>query len=308
MAVSRLGPADSDLRAQARSGHRTAPPVPDRAVFWFGCNLVRHGEVIRASARLLEAVGVAAETAGGPANCCGATQEASARITEGMGRRTVEGFNARLAGAEHGQVITWCPSCHMNMQDVMAPVTPTNFETTHITEVLHARQDRLRALLARPVPVRVLLHRHLGFQPRVPVNSLVADLLRLIPGLTLVDDPLAVPGHMCSSLSGVPGALAAAQRATLDAMAASGADTLATIFHSCHRESVVLERGRPRLRVANWIHLLAESAGWPAEDGYKAIRNAEDPRAALGETGLAAAGEAVFERLMEPELRKAPVV
>ena len=277
---------------------------PDRAVFWFGCNLVRHGEVIRTTARLLEAVGVEAETAGGPSHCCGATQEASARITEGMGRRTVEAFNATGSG----QVITWCPSCHMNMQDVMAPVTPARFETAHITEVLHARRDRLRALLARPVPARVLLHRHLGFQPRVPVNDLVADLLRLVPGLELVEHPLAVPGHMCSSLSGVKGALAAAQQATLDAMAETGASTLATIFHSCHRESVTLERGRPGLRVANWIHLLAESAGWECEDGYKAIRNAEDPRAALGEAGLQAAGEAAFERLMEPELRKPPVV
>ncbi len=277
---------------------------PDRAVFWFGCNLIRHGEVIRASARLLEAVGVDAAPAGGPAHCCGATQEANARIAEGMGRRTVEAFNA--TGRE--QVITWCPSCHMNMRDVMAPVTPTNFETAHITEVLHARRDRLRPLLTRPVKARVLLHRHLGFQPRVPVNGLVAELLRLIPGIALVEHPLAVPGHMCSSLSAVPGALAAAQRATLDAMAAAGADTLATVFHSCHRESVALERGRPGLRVANWIHLLSESAGWPVEDGYKALRNAGDPRAALGEGGLAAAGEAAFERLMEPELRRPPVV
>jgi Fe-S oxidoreductase len=278
-------------------------PVPDRAVFWFGCNLVRHGEVVRASARLLEAVGLDAAPAGGPAHCCGATQEANARITEGMGRRTVEAFNA--TGRE--QVVTWCPSCHMNMQDVMAPVTPTRFSTAHISEVLHARRDRLWPLLARPVRARVLLHRHLGFQPRVPVNDLVADILRLIPGLTLVEHTLAVPGHMCSSLAGVPGALAAAQRATLEAMVAAGADTLCTIFHSCHREAVALERGRD-IRVANWIHLLAESAGWPCEDGYKALRNAEDPRAALGEAGLAAAGEAAFERLMEPELRKASAV
>ena len=37
----------------------------DRAVFWYGCNMTRHGELIRTSARLLEAVGVAAEPAGG---------------------------------------------------------------------------------------------------------------------------------------------------------------------------------------------------------------------------------------------------
>ena len=279
----------------------TVTPLPDRAVFWFGCNLVRHGEVIRTSARLLEAVGVEAVTAGGPSNCCGATQEASARITEGMGRRTVEAFNA--TGRE--QVITWCPSCHMNMQDVMAPVTPARFETTHITQVLHDRRDRLRPLLTRPVPARVLLHRHLGFQPRVPVNDLVADILRLIPGLELVDHPLAVPGRHGSSLGGVPGALAAAQQATLDAMAKSGADTLATIFHSCHRESVTLERGRPGCA---WR---TGSTCWPrARAGTRrtATRRSATPGipAPRWARRVAAAGEAAFERLMEPELRKAP--
>lgn len=275
----------------------------EHAVFWYGCNLLRHGEVVRLSARLLEAVGVEAAPAGGPAHCCGATQEANARITEAMGRRTVEAFNA--TGRE--RVITWCPSCHMNMQDLMAPVTPARFATAHITEVLWERRERLAPLLSRPVPARVLLHRHLGFQPRVAVNDMVAGLLRLVPGLVVVEHPLAVPGHMCSSLAGVPGALAAAHRVTLEAMAESGADTLCTLFHSCHREAVALERGRP-LRVANWIHLLAESAGWPFEDSYKSWRNAGDKRAAIGEAGLAAAGEAAFERLVEPELRKPPAV
>ena len=43
-------------------------------------------------------------------------------------------------------------------------------------------------------------------------------------------------------------------------MEEAGADTLATVFHSCHREAVALERGRP-IRVANWIHLLADAMG-----------------------------------------------
>jgi hypothetical protein len=60
------------------------------------------------------------------------------------------------------------------------------------------------------------------------------------------------------------------------------------------------------VRVANWIHLLAESLGWPAEDGYKALRNAPDPRAALAPEEMEAVGEVVFSRLMEPELRKTP--
>jgi len=275
----------------------------DRAVFWYGCNMTRHGEVIRATTRLLEAVGMDAAPAGGPAHCCGSPKDANARINEGMARRTIQGFNA----SGRAQVVTWCPSCHMNMQDSMAPVTPTNFETVHVTEVLHARQDRLRPLLTRPVKARVLLHGHLGFNGRLPVNDLVPGLLRLIPGLEVVEHPYRAPGHMCSSIAAVPGALADAQRATLAAMAETGADTLCTIFHSCHRETVGLEQNHP-ITVVNWIHLLAASAGIPAEDGYKAMRNAADPRAALGEARIEAVGEVPFARLVEPELRKPPPV
>ncbi len=55
-------------------------------------------------------------------------------------------------------------------------------------------------------------------------------------------------------------------------------------------------------------HLLAASLGWPAEDGYKALRNAEDLRAALSPDALDAVGEVAFGRLLEPQLRRpAPV-
>jgi Fe-S oxidoreductase len=275
---------------------------PDTAVFWYGCNMTRHGEVIRATARILELVGIPNAPAGGPAHCCGSPKDASARIAEGMARRTVAAFNASGTAS----VITWCPSCHMNMQDSMAPVTPTNFETVHVTEVLHARRDRLAPLLSRRVEARVLVHAHHGFNGRVAVNDIVPGLLRLIPGVTVQEHPCRAPGHMCSSIAGVPGALADAQRATLAAMADAGADTLCTIFHSCHRESVALERHG--IAVRNWIHLLAESLGIPAEDDYKAWRNAEDPRAAVGADRIEAAGEVAFTRLLEPELRKPPPV
>ncbi len=281
---------------------------PDtRATFWYGCNMTRHGEIIRLSTQILAAVGVDAAPAGGPGYCCGSPQEKNARIAAGMAERTVTKFNqaARQSGRE--QVITWCPSCHMNMDDVMAPVTETAFETQHITQLLHARADRLRGALTHPVQARVLVHAHHGFNGRVPVNTDVPDLLGMIPGLSVVQTELRIPGHMCSAIAATPGGLADAHRATLAAMAATGADTLATIFHSCHREAVTLERGRP-IRVANWIHLLAEAMGLAHIDEYKTWRNAADPRAALGETRIAAAGDLAFDRLVEPELRRAPPI
>ncbi len=278
--------------------------VSDQAgvTFWYGCNMTRHGELVRLTMRLLQAVGVSADASGGPAACCGSPKEADARISAGMAARTVQAFNAR--GSR--QVATWCPSCHMNMQDFMAPATPANFETLHVTQVLHQHREALRPLLRHTVPARVMLHRHLGFDSRVPVNDCVAGLLEMIPGLELTLQP-PLPGHMCWSLGNVPGALARGQQETLDAMAAAGADTLCTIFHSCHREGVGLERTHP-IRVKNWVHLLAEAAGWDFTDDYKTWRNAADPRAEVGAGGIAAAGDVVFDRLVEPELRKAPLV
>jgi hypothetical protein len=60
--------------------------------------------------------------------------------------------------------------------------------------------------------------------------------------------------------------------------------------------------------VVNWIHLLAEAMGLAYTDEYKAWRNAEDPRAAIGATRIEAAGDLAFERLVKPELSRPPAV
>jgi hypothetical protein len=162
-------------------------------------------------------------------------------------------------------------------------------------------------LLVNEVPLRVLVHEHVGFDARVPVNTLVPDLLRLIPGVEVLEPKLRVPGHMCSAIAGVPGALSQAQCDLLEEAEATGAEAVVTIFHSCHRELVTLERGR-YLQVLNWVHLLARSIGWEAVDEYKAWRNATDPRGVIGEERIDAAGETAFARLTEPELMKSVLV
>jgi hypothetical protein len=86
-------------------------------------------------------------------------------------------------------------------------------------------------------------------------------------------------------------------------MREAGADTLVTIFHSCHRELVGLERDHG-IRVVNWVHLLAEGMGWAYQDDYKTWRNAADPLAAIGAERVAAAGEAAVRKLVAPELSR----
>lgn len=270
----------------------------NRLTFWFGCNMLRHAELIRLSMQLLERAGFDVEAAGGPGYCCGTPHDHAPGAASAMASRTVERFNAASQNEGRGTVVTWCPSCHMHMSDIMSPGTATQFDIAHITEVLAEAGDKLAPLLVHPVRRRVLLHRHIGFATHVPVNDRVASLLARIPELTLVDGP-AVPGHMCSSLGGVPGALKGAIAETWQAAAASGCDTLATIFHSCHREVAALD-GRDGIAVRNWVHLVAEAMGLDAGDAYRGWRQGEAPDAAA----IARADPRLYAKLVEPELNK----
>jgi len=47
----------------------------DRVTFWFGCNMLRHAEMIRLSIRLMERVGYDVNAVGGPAYCCGTAHD-----------------------------------------------------------------------------------------------------------------------------------------------------------------------------------------------------------------------------------------
>jgi Fe-S oxidoreductase len=270
----------------------------DRITFWFGCNMLRHAEMIRLSIMLLERVGYDVGAAGGPAYCCGTAHDHQPRGASNMAERTVARFNAAADKEGRSTVVTWCPSCHMHMSDIMAPGNQATFDIAHITELLADRAERLTPLLSTPVRRRVLLHRHLGFATHVPVNSRVADLLSRIAGLELVEGP-AHPGHMCSALAAVPGALAAAASATWAAAAAARADTVCTIFHSCHRELAAVD-GREGICVRNWVQLVAEAMGIEASDAYLGWRKGGAPDIAAIER----ADPYMYRKLVEPELRK----
>jgi hypothetical protein len=153
-----------------------------------------------------------------------------------------------------------------------------------------------------PVRRRVLLHRHMGFATHVAVNDRVASLLSRIEGLVLVEGP-AHPGHMCSALATVPGALKKAASETWSAAIANHVDTVCTIFHPCHRELVVLD-GRNDIGVRNWVQLVAEAMGVDASDAYRDWRKGAAPDIAAIER----ADPSRYQSLVEPEIRNAPIL
>jgi Fe-S oxidoreductase len=154
----------------------------DRVTFWFGCNMLRHAEMIRLSIMLLERAGCNVNAVGGPAYCCGTAHDHEPRASSTMAARTVGRFNEAAATDGRDKVVIWCPSCHMHMSDIMAPGNTTHFDIAHVSEILSDRAAQLAAVMTTPVRRRVLLHRHTGFANHVDVNGRVADVLSRIRG------------------------------------------------------------------------------------------------------------------------------
>ena len=275
----------------------------NRVTFWFGCNMLRHAEMIRLSVMLLEKAGFDVAAAGGPAYCCGTTYDATPHAASSMAGRTVEKFNNAAQTDDRGTVVTWCPSCHMHMSDIMSPGNQTAFDVAHLSEILADSADRLAPFLVKPVKRRVLLHCHAGFaSTHVPVNERVRQLLSRIDGLELVEGP-SHPGHMCGSVSAVPGALKVEISEAWNAAVTGQCDTLATIFHTCHREFSILD-GRDGVRVRNWVHLVAEAMGVESSDAYMSWRQGKAPDV----EAIERADPNHYTKLVEPELRKPPPI
>jgi Fe-S oxidoreductase len=274
--------------------------MPQTVTFWYGCNAVRHGDILRASVALLDAIGVEAKPAGGPAYCCGTAKDANLRAAEGMAVRAVENFNT--LGRD---VVTWCPSCHRHMAGYIESYTQPAFTYSHITQILHANRDRLKARLTRPVARRVMLHEHFGFY-EIDVNPLVRDLLALVPSLEMIAPHDSAPGHMCSALASNPAAFGDVSTAMCALAREHKVDDVVTVFHSCQRMLCGLAASEP-FGVVNYVNILAQSLGVDRSDDYGKWKLAESDEALMtmiGEERIARMGETVFRSEVLPELRK----
>lgn len=276
--------------------------MTEKIVFWYGCNVLRHGDIIHACLDILRLLDIDARAAGGPDYCCGSVKDANQTAADGMARRTVTKFN----DMHRERVVAWCPSCHAHMTSFMGKAYQPDFGLTYLVDLLYERRDALASLLRYPVPMRVLVHKHVGFNDKVAVNDRVPALLGLIPGVEVVNDDYAAPGYMCSLLATVPAAMADMVRETTRRVAAHRADAVVTVYHQCYRELVGLEP-YANIRTFNYIHLLAQSIGLKYEDEYKAWKNAgANAGAVIGEKRVEQVGVQFFERALLPELMKRP--
>jgi Cysteine-rich domain len=272
--------------------------MKDQITFWLGCNVLRHGDIVHTCVEILKRLDIDAVTVGGPNYCCGTVRHANVTASGGMGTRNASKLND--IGRE--KVVAWCPACYVQTDRFTRKFNETDFTLSHFTSLLYENRDNLAKMLTVPVRRRVVLHKHHGPGNDLPVNSMVPEVLRLIPDLDLVDTDVLAPSYMCAELSSVTEAMADVVSNAVKSVKDAEADTLVTIHHPCQAQLCVLERSHD-FKVVNYVTLLAESMGLSYSDDYKTWRNAEgDVRGVIGMERIQRAGPDMFERTIIPEL------
>ncbi|MCP5149202.1 MAG: (Fe-S)-binding protein [Ectothiorhodospiraceae bacterium] len=269
--------------------HRPVRRAP--VLFYLGCNAIRTPNVLLDAMTVLDALEVDYEVAGGPAACCGIVHTR----TEGSiaaGGQVLATTLDRFERFHAERVLSWCPSCQLQIGETLKGFRRTPFELDHVTAFLVEHAAGLRERWTTPVPRRVVLHAHDGFGD---FGRNVETLLDSIPGLERVDT-IVEAGYTCGAAgSDRAPALKARDRARLfERVRASGVDTVVSLYHGCHR-SLIADGLREGFDVVNFTALLVEALGeTPHHDGFRAMR-AQDPDSVVEAAGryLAANGAAV---------------
>lgn len=263
-------------------------------LFYTGCNVLRTPHIVLNVMDILDAMQFDFDVVGGTAHCCGVYQfqEADLPTYERMGHRTFQRFGQ--SGAS--KVLTWCPTCTKNFDELEKDVEEPFFDLGHISEFLAANLEALKARFVDQPKRRVVIHEHLGIGATV---DSIRRLLSAVPNLELVE--LVQDSGFSYACGGqaakFKGREQAIHRALAEGAVASGADTIVTMYHSCHRALAGAEVAYP-LRVVNFTDILAEALGRGGHPDYYRLYKtggAMDEAVAAARTFLASNGVRVDE-------------
>ena len=268
---------DEALLARLGQGVRkgTAPGEQADFVFYTGCNVLKTPHIALYALDVMDALGISYEVMGGPTHCCGIQQlRAGDLATFG---RVAESALDKLSASKTKQVISWCPSCHVQFTEMTLPAAETTrgakpFEMTPFTLFVHKHLDRLRPLLRNPVPLRIALHKHPGVRG---VVAAAEEILRAVPGVELVDLAQPAVGLQANDLKPLPAHRRALQEAELKAAEEAHIDALVALYHSDHRELCAHERDFP-FQILNLYEVVGLSMGLYYEDSFKRLKLMQD--------------------------------
>jgi len=282
--LSRLQLSADDLRRLGQ-GQRSSGPEDAEApdyVFYSGCNVLKTPHMALLSLDIMDRLAISYRVLGGPSHCCGIMHYREGDLA-GSGRMatgTIEKF-VRTGATE---VLSWCPSCHVQYSEVALPTYERAsgtrpFEMTPFLIFLDRHLDQLRPHLVRPVNQRIALHLHRGI---AGVTEAARRLVGAVPGVEIVD--LAQPeiGLMSNYLRPLPELQARLQLAELTAAEAAGVDALAAVYHADHRDLCAHERDWP-FAIINVLEVIGASMGLARTDHFKRLKIKQDVDAILAD-------------------------
>ena len=242
-------------------------------LFYTGCNVLRTPHIVLNVMDILDAMQLDFDVVGGTSHCCGVYQfqEADLPTYERMGHRTFQRFGQ--SGAS--KVLTWCPTCTKNFDELEKDVEEPFFDLGHISEFLAANLETLKARFVDQPKRRVVIHEHLGIGATV---DSIRKLLGAVPNLELVE--LVQDSGFSYACGGQAAKFKdreqAIHRALAEGAVAAGADTIVTMYHSCHRALAGAEAAYP-LRVVNFTDVIAEALGRGGHPDYYRLYKAGGP-------------------------------
>lgn len=246
--------------------HDAAPDI----VFYTGCNVIKTPHIALLVLEVLDALDVSYEVMGGTAACCGIQQfkQGDMKTAGRVGFNTIE----RLSRPGAQKVLSWCPSCQIQLGEVALPAYEDTrgtmpFDLSPITEFFASRLDDLRPLFVHPVNRRVALQERSALPG---IMAAVKAILGAIPGLEVVALDVPVLSTQANHLSVLPKFKAELRAREFAAAAEAGVTTFASIFHACHRELVPFQPD-VSFELLNFMELVGESMGIRIPDLYKRL-------------------------------------
>jgi len=257
--------------------------IPDKpeardAVLYLGCQALKTPHFVREAMDVLTALGMDFATIGGPANCCGSVHQNFGK-DYAIAEKVSEAASARIMAFQPNNVLTVCPNCTHQYENVVSKKTDLPFEMAHYYDFLLERAAALK--FVKPLNLRIGLHRHLGSSHHQDRHGdACAELLGKVPGVKVVELPafeeLGALCYMRAARGVTQERYEEIMQAIFGAAVAESCDVVATIYHSCQRE-LCHEDHRGPFKVRSVPGLLAEALGCPPrEDLFREYKRLGD--------------------------------
>jgi Fe-S oxidoreductase len=271
---------------------------PADFIFYTGCNVLKTPHIALLALDIMDTLGISYQVMGGPSHCCGVLQMRAGdpEMSGRMGSTSIE----KMLYSKSGQVLSWCPSCYVQFTETTLPAMERQrgarpFEMTPFIRFLWTRLDDLKPHLRERVALRIAMHRHPGV---AGVMEAAGDILRAVPGVTLVDLNQPAVGLQSVNLAVLPDYRRKLELSELEAARDAGVEALVAVYHSDHRALCAHERDWP-FRILNLLEIVGQSMGLHRHDRFKELKIMQDAELIVRECR-----DLLAEHSLDPELAR----